>query len=91
MAKLKIRGPLIAATVAEHRTSLLESGTTPVILDLRGVDELDTAGLQLLLEVHRRRGLRLAAPSAAVTEVLQLLRLEERFPRLRGGKTHDAG
>ncbi|MBK6684442.1 MAG: STAS domain-containing protein [Deltaproteobacteria bacterium] len=91
MTKIKIRGPLSVSTIAQHRAALLEAGATPLDLDLKAVDELDTAGLQLLLEVHRARGLRLASPSAAVTEVLNLLHLNEHFPRTRGAKTHDAG
>lgn len=84
MTKLKLRGPLTVGTVAQHGPSMLEPGEGPLRLDLQEVDELDAAGLQLLLSVERRRGLHLIAPSAAVTEVLDLLRLHERLPQISG-------
>lgn len=86
MVKLKIRGPLTVGTVAEQGPPLLEPGEGPLRLDLLEVDELDAAGLQLLLAADRRRGLRLEAISAAVAEVLQLLRLEDRFAQISGDK-----
>lgn len=79
MRRKKIRGPLTLATVAQHRATFLEGEGSPLWVDLGAVDELDTAGLQLLLAAHRRRGLRVEGASAAVLEVFRLLRLEEHF------------
>jgi len=50
-------------------------------LDLSRVNEMDTAGLQLLLAARKLanaagRELRIANPSRAVTEVLELCRLD---------------
>ena len=53
-------------------------------LDLSGVTDMDSAGVQLLLAARRSavesgRALRLAAPSAAVADVLAILHLTALF------------
>jgi anti-sigma B factor antagonist len=53
-------------------------------LDLSGVTELDTAGVQLLLMLHAhakasRRTLKLSAPSPAVLDVFEILNLNTYF------------
>ena len=63
------------AAVPEHGT---------LGLDLRAVSELDSAGAQLLLAAQKSalatgRTLRVTASSAAVDEVLAILRLERQF------------
>jgi anti-sigma B factor antagonist len=74
---------LTIVTAAEHRERLLAflGDATGIRVDLSGVADIDTAGLQVLL-LARDEGARLglpvtfAEPSAAVTEVLALTRLE---------------
>lgn len=74
---------LTVVTAAEHRERLLAAlgDGTGVRIDLSGVADLDTAGLQVLL-LARREGARLglpvefADPSPAVADVLALTRLE---------------
>lgn len=55
-----------------------------VVLDMSGIDEIDTAGIQLLLLLRREllasgRLLEMEHCSAAVMAVLDLLQLHERF------------
>ena len=74
---LRIEGELTIFRAAELKPQIL--GTkAPVAIDLSGVTEIDTAGLQLLLlarstALAEQRTLHLAAPSAAVREVIELL------------------
>ena len=63
------------AALPEHAT---------LALDLRAVTEMDSAGAQLLLAAQKSalasgRALRVTAPSAAVDDVLALLRLATQF------------
>jgi anti-sigma B factor antagonist len=49
------QGDVDMATVTAVRHAIAEAGAAPtVVLDLRGVDFLDTSGLQLVLEQRRR-------------------------------------
>jgi len=53
-------------------------------IDLSGVTEMDSAGVQLLMAVHKstrasNHGLRLVNPSAAVEEVFETLQLVPHF------------
>ena len=62
-------------------TTLSSAGEKNIEIELSGVSELDTAGLQLLLMVKRQvehlgRTLLLVDPSAATTEVLSLAHLD---------------
>ncbi|GID32423.1 STAS domain-containing protein [Paractinoplanes brasiliensis] len=74
---------LTIVTAADHRQRLLAALGDPngLSIDLSGVADIDTAGLQLLV-MARAEGERLgipvefAEPSAAVTEALSLTRLE---------------
>ena len=55
------------------------------MLDLEALEDLDTAGAQLLLATQRHfeaagGTLKVQGPAAAVTEVLELLRLETLYP-----------
>ena len=82
-------GELTVQTAAESKNSLLSALQTGsgIDLDLSGVSELDTAGLQLLLLLKREaehlgKPLNVITPSAAVLEVLQLTRLDLQLDQL---------
>ncbi len=84
---LTLSGGLTIFQAAERKPELLHALSLPqteVVLDLAGVDELDTAGIQLLLLLRRElvnagRRLEISACSPAVLAVLDLLQLHERF------------
>ena len=83
MPVLRIQGELTIFRAAELKPVLLDQ-PAPSEIDLSGVTELDTAGVQLLLlakatALAAHRELRLVAPSPAVTEVLELLNLAAYF------------
>ncbi len=81
--KLSIKDDMTIYNAASLRETLLghcHSGTQELQLDLSGVNEIDSAGLQLLLLLKteaQQRGfiLRLLRHSEAVIEVLELLKL----------------
>jgi anti-anti-sigma regulatory factor len=81
--KVAIDDELTIVTAASHRETLLAAlrDASGVRVELSGISDLDTAGLQVLL-LLRHEGARLhvpvefAEPSAAVAEVLALTRLE---------------
>ena len=82
-------GELTVQTAAEHKTRLLAGliADGGMDLDLSGVTELDTAGLQLLLLLGREAAqlgtsLRLLNPSEPVLEVLRLARLDAQLGRI---------
>lgn len=83
---LRIDGDLTVQCAADYKgvlLSALEAGSA-IELDLSGVIELDTAGLQLLLLLKREAQLldkpwRLLHPSEAVQEVLALARLDQQL------------
>lgn len=86
-AVLKLAGELTIYTAAEARTGLAErlerKGPLPE-LDLSGVEELDTAGLQVLLWAKREaaahdKPLPFANHSPAVVEVFDLLKIAAIF------------
>lgn len=71
---------------AELKQQLLQqlAGCESLELDLAGVEEMDSSGLQLLLVLEREarlahKSLRFLNHSAAVREVLELLHLESHF------------
>jgi anti-sigma B factor antagonist len=69
---------------------LLEESDPPLRLDLAGVTEIDTAGLQLLLVARRtaaarRRPLAIVAASPVVRSVLELCRWGALPPAAAGG------
>jgi len=79
---LRLAGALTIYTAAQARNEipsrLAEHGAT--VLDLSGVEELDTAGVQLLFWLKREMarngpGLTLVGHSPVVVEVLDLLKL----------------
>ncbi len=83
---LRIDGEMTIYSAAEHKTRLLEhlGDSDELELDLAGVDEMDSAGLQILLVLKREversgRSLRLRNHSRAVYEVLELLNMQAHF------------
>jgi len=83
--RLSIEGEMTVATAAALRDEILavlpaqESGE--IEIDLSGVSEMDTAGLQLMLQIKRRCGahLRLVNHSPAVLQILDLSRTGAHF------------
>src|ERR1700733_9017562 len=77
---IRVTGEMTVYTASQIKQPLLDAiadGAASVELDLSGVSEFDTAGVQLLLVVHREallsgRNLQLGAQSAIVREVLTL-------------------
>jgi len=68
--RLAIRGKLTILHATEARSHLLErSGAS---LDLAEIDEIDGAGLQLLVAALRDAGMRLVAVSEAVADIVAL-------------------
>ncbi len=83
---LRIDGEMSIYSAAEHKTQLLDhlAECEELELDLAGVGEMDSAGLQILLVLKREleragRGLRLSNHSQAVYEVLELLKMQSHF------------
>jgi anti-anti-sigma factor len=84
--RVSIAGDMTIYRAAEIKQALLASldESAVVEVDLSGVTELDSSGVQLLMLAKRtaqaRHGeLRLAAHSAAVLEVMELLNLASYF------------
>ena len=77
---IRVTGEMTVYTAGQIKQPLLDAlvgGSTNIEVDLSGVSEFDTAGLQLLLLIHREalvrgRTLRFAAASGIVREVLRL-------------------
>jgi anti-sigma B factor antagonist len=77
---IRVTGEMTVYTASQIKQPLVDAiadGPTDVRLDLSGVSEFDTAGVQLLLLVHREalasgRSLMLGAESHIVREVLTL-------------------
>jgi anti-sigma B factor antagonist len=77
---IRVTGEMTVYTAGQIKEPLLDAiaeGSADVQLDLSGVSELDTAGVQLLLLIHRAalvsgRNLQLGAESAIVRDVLTL-------------------
>ena len=77
--QVQLGAELTIYTAAAVKVTLLEAlaKQRDLAIDLRGVSELDTAGLQLLVMASHRnsqagRSTTLIAPSPTVTEVLEL-------------------
>ncbi len=87
--RVAVEGDLTVYTAAAHKARLLPALRVPyaiIELDLVQVNEIDTAGLQLLLlgcNIAMTMGgaLRLVTPSPAVREVIELLKLHDVFAR----------
>jgi anti-sigma B factor antagonist len=79
MSVLAVSGELTVMVAVDRKAELLAAVARrkSVELDVSGVTELDTAGLQVLLLAHREalalgKTFTLVDPSSAVTEVLEL-------------------
>jgi anti-anti-sigma factor len=88
---LRIEGELTIMRAAELKDALL-ANPPPTEVDLSGVTEMDSAGLQLMMLADREaraagRSLRVVSPSTAVREVMDLLKLPlwQAGPALAGG------
>ncbi len=88
-ARLVLTGSLTIYEVGEAHVTLLKmlekADASPCVLDLEALEELDTAGAQLLLAAQRHfenagGSLKTHAPTAPVTEVIELLRLKSLYP-----------
>ena len=84
--KVRIAGEMTIYSAAESKQELLWKldGANQIEIDLSGVSELDSAGLQLLILLKQEAGrqgktLRLLAHSLAVLEVFTLLRADTLF------------
>lgn len=87
--RLAIEGEFTIFTVAEIRTKLLDAlnGGEQVEVDLSGVTEMDTAGLQIILSARleaskHRKQLSFAGSSRAVADVMTIYGLAESFDPL---------
>ena len=77
---IRVTGEMTVYTASQIKQPLLDAiadGPANIQLDLSGVSEFDTAGVQLLLLVHREtllsgRNFQLAAESNIVRDVLTL-------------------
>ena len=85
-ATWKVDGEMTIYRAAELKPLLLQwpAGDAALEIDLSGVDEIDTAGVQLLLLARREaqgleRELRLVGRSRAVDDALTLLNLQAEF------------
>ncbi len=86
LSLLHIEGDMTIYTAAELKAELMPHLSQPLEreIDLSGVSEIDSAGLQLLMLAKREAGrhacpLRLTGHSRAVLEVLDLCNLESYF------------
>ena len=96
---LSVEGELTIYVAAELRESLRSAlASVPpgsaLEIDLAGVTEMDSAGVQLLMAARKSahaagRALRLARPSPAVAEVFATLRLDAHFADAASGEPHD--
>ncbi len=78
---LRIDGEMTIYRALDVKELLLSAidGAASLELDLSGVTELDTAGVQLLLAAEKSVALHIAGRSPAVTEALDVLGLGDRF------------
>ncbi|MDU9392537.1 STAS domain-containing protein [Pseudomonas sp. zfem002] len=84
-ARLEVRGDLTIYEASDTRQALLAllaQDPGPWALDLGAVDELDSAGLQLLLSLQKTlaQGAQVIALSAQGRALVQLLRLASLYP-----------
>jgi anti-anti-sigma factor len=80
---LQLVGEMSIFQAAELKTQLLDD-PRPQVIDLSGVTEIDSAGIQLLLQARKmaqasQTDFQLLALSAEVTAVFDLLRLHALF------------
>lgn len=98
MSVLRLPPRLVIAEASAYRELLivhLAGSAGEVLLDCSAVEEIDTAGLQLLLATARtagasHRALRLIGCSAALRRVLELTSLTDRFLVSAAAEPEDA-
>lgn len=85
-SRVRIAGPMTIYTAAEWRDTLLAATDAAgnVELDLSGVNDIDAAGIQLLVSLRMEaqaceRALSLVASSARIREALAFCHLTEFF------------
>ena len=82
-----VRGEIHVTTAprfAEHLTSAIESGKTAIVLDMSGVEFIDSTGLSVLLNglrlIGQRRGrLALVCTNPTVLRLFQITNLDRTF------------
>jgi len=86
LCRTQVEGELTIYTVANYRQAFLEQsrGCNGMKMDLAGVTEIDTAGVQLLVALRQHligteSGLQLCNSSESVQEALELTRLAGQF------------
>lgn len=80
---LRLAGEMSIFQAAELKSQLLDD-PRPQVIDLSGVTEIDSAGIQLLMQARKmaqvsKTDFQLVALSAEVTAVFDLLRLHALF------------
>ena len=102
ICRAQVKGEMTIYTAAECRDLLLQclQSCREAEIDLSGVSDIDSAGVQLLIQAKRegaRHGkpVRLVAHSAAVQEIIDLFQLASEFgdpmlisPRRRASGEH---
>lgn len=84
-SRLRIEGEMIVSSAAAIRDEILAAlpacSGDDLEVDLSGVSEIDTAGLQIMLQIKRKCGarLRLVNHSPAVLQILDLSNLGALF------------
>ncbi len=81
---IALSGEIDAHTAPAVATAIAAAEHDPLIVDLSGVDFVDSSGLRVLLEAHQARqaagsSLVLSAPSPAVRRVLDVAGVVEYF------------
>ncbi len=83
---VRLDGEMTIYTAAEQKTALFDEleHCDTLTLDLAAVDEIDSAGIQILLALKRQADqteceLQLLSPSPSVREVMDLLELDTYF------------
>ncbi len=82
LTQVKISGSCTIFEAAELRQMLLPVAavTTPVVVDLSAISDIDTAGLQVLLALQKQCAMALfSKPSRAMQTALDLLNLNRCF------------
>lgn len=87
---------LTAPKLAAEANGILRRSTQDVIIDLSQANFIDSAGLQILLGIHRRltgasRKLTVECDEGPVRRVIELARLEETFGVVGASSSHGGG
>jgi anti-sigma B factor antagonist len=75
---LTVKGEIDMSSAGEFRRALEDSeGPGHLVLDLTGVDYLDSAGVKVLYDHHGRRPEVLVSPGAVILRVLAITGLDD--------------